>query len=257
MHPKDKTNLVQLLKEYVDIFAWSYRDMLGLDKEIVEHKIPLEPHYPPIKQKLRRISLDVSLKIKEEVKKDRNRDSPKDDFPLPQIDILMDNIVRHTCFSFMDGFSGYNQIKMALEDMEKTTFITQWGTFCYKVMSFGLKNAGTTYQRAMVALLHDIMHREVEVYVDDMIAKSKADQDHVQDLKKLFERLRKYRLHLNSGKCTFEVKSGKLFGFIVSEKGIEVNPDKVRAILEMKPPQTEKEVRGFLRRINYIARFIS
>ena len=88
------------------------------------------------------------------------------------IDFLVDNTAQHKVFSFMDGFSGYSQIKMAPEDMEKTTFITQWGTFCYKVMSFGLKNAGATYQRVMVALFHDMIHHEIEVYVDDMIARS-------------------------------------------------------------------------------------
>ena len=92
----------------------------------------------------------------------------------------------------MDGFSGYNQIRMALEDMEKTTFLTMWGTFCYKVMPFGLKNVGATYQRAMITLFHDMMHKEIEVYVDDMIAKSQGEDDHVIKLKKLFERLRKF-----------------------------------------------------------------
>ena len=139
----------------------------------------------------------------------------------------------------MDGFSGYNQIKMAPEDMEKTAFITLWGTFCYKVMSFGLKNAGVTYQWAMVALFHDMMHKEIEVYVDDMIAKSKTEEEHLVNLRKLFKRLRKYRLRLNPTKCTFMVKSGKLLGFIVSQKGIEVDPDKVKAILEMLEPRTE------------------
>jgi len=88
--------------------------------------------------------------------------------------------------------------------------------FCYKVMSFGLKNAEATYQRAMVALLHDMMHREIKVYVDDMIAKTKTEEEHLVNLRKLFERLRKYRLRLNPAKCTFGVKSGKLLGFIVS-----------------------------------------
>ena len=83
--------------------------------------------------------------------RDLNRASPKDDFPLPHIDVLVDNTAQHKIFSFIDGLCGYNQIKMALEDMEKTTFVTQWGTFCYKVMPFGLKNTGETYQRAMVA----------------------------------------------------------------------------------------------------------
>ena len=157
----------------------------------------------------------------------------------------------------MDGFSGLNQIKMAEEDREKTTFVTPWGTFCYKVMPFGLKNAGATYQRAMVALFHDMMHQEVEVYVDDILAKSKIEEDHVQILRKLFERLRKYQLKLNPAKCSFGVKTGKLLGFIVSNRGIEIDPDKVKAIQEMPAPKTEKEVRSFLGRLNYIARFIS
>ena len=157
----------------------------------------------------------------------------------------------------MDGFLGYNQIKMAPEDMEKTTFVTLWGTFCYKVMSFGLKNAGATYQRAMVALFYDMMHKEIEVYVDDMIAKSKNEEQHLVNLWKLFKRLCKYQLRLNPAKCTFGVKLGKLLDFIVSQKRIEVDPDKAKAILKMPEPRTEKQVRGFLGHLNYIARFIS
>jgi len=111
-------------------------------------------------------------------------------------------------------------------------------------MSFGLKNARATYQRAMVTLFHDMMHKEIEVYVDDMIAKSKIEEEHIVNLQKLFERLRKFKLRLNPTKCTFGVKSGKLLGFIVSQKGIEVDPDKVRAILEMLIPPIEKEVQG-------------
>ena len=173
---------------------------------------------------------------------DLNRANPKDNFPLPHIDVLMDNTTSFALFSFMDGFSGYNQIKMAPEGMEKTMFVTLWGTFCYKVMSFGLKNTGATYQWAMVALFHDIMHREIDVYVDDMIAKSKTEEEHLANLQKLFERLWKYKLRLNPAKCTFEVMSRKLLGFVVSQKGIEVNPEKVKAILEMSEPHTEKQV---------------
>jgi hypothetical protein len=124
-------------------------------------------------------------------------------------------------------------------------------------MPFGLKNAGATYQRAMVTLFHDMMHREVEVYVDDILAKSKEEEDHVQVLRRLFERLRKYQLKLNPAKCSFGVKTGKLLGFIVSGRGIEVDRDKAKPIQEMPAPKTEKEVRSFLRRLNYIARFIS
>jgi len=157
----------------------------------------------------------------------------------------------------MDGFSGYNQIRMAPEDMEKTTFITPWGTFCYKVMPFGLKNAGATYQRAMVTLFHDMIHKEIECYVDDMIAKSRTEEEHLDNLQKLFERLRKFKLRLNPNKCTFGVRTGKLLGFIVSERGIEVDPAKVKAIQEMPTPKTEREVRGFLGRSNYISRIMS
>lgn len=101
------------------------------------------------------------------------------------------------------------------------------------------------------------MHKEIEVYVDDMIAKSRSEEGHLVDLLKLFQRLRKFRLRLNPNKCTFGVRSGKLLGFIVSQKGIEVDPDKVKAIQEMPAPKTERQVRGFLGRLNYISRFIS
>ena len=138
--------------------------------------------------------------------RDLNRASPKDNFLLSHIDILVDNTTNFALFSFMDRFSGYNQIKMAPEDMEKTTFVTLWGTFCYKVMSFGLKNAGATYQRAMVVLFQDMMHKEIKVYKDDMIAKSRTEEEHLVNLQKLFEQLHKYRLRLNPAKCTFRVK---------------------------------------------------
>ncbi|GAU50475.1 hypothetical protein TSUD_409600 [Trifolium subterraneum] len=227
-----KERVIVLLREYVDIFAWSYQDMPGLDPEIVEHHLPLKPECPPVKQKLRRTHPDMALKIKEEVQKqidagflitseypqwlanivpvpkkdgkvrmcvdyrDLNKASPKDDFPLPHIDVLVDNTAKSKVFSFIDGFSGYNQIKMAVEDREKTTFITPWGTFCYKVMPFGLTNAGATYQRGMTTLFHDMMHKEIEVYVDDMIVKSGTEEEHVENLSKIFQRLRKYRLRL-------------------------------------------------------------
>jgi hypothetical protein len=109
----------------------------------------------------------------------------------------------------------------------------------------------------MTTLLHDMMHKEIEVYVDDMIVKSVTEEEHVEYLLKMFQRLRKYQLRLNPNKCTFGVRSGKLLGFIVSQKGIEVDPDKVRAIREMPVPKIEKQVRGFLGRLNYISRFIS
>uniref|UniRef100_A0A2N9GA71 Integrase catalytic domain-containing protein n=1 Tax=Fagus sylvatica TaxID=28930 RepID=A0A2N9GA71_FAGSY len=192
---EQKEALIALLREFHEIFAWSYQDMPGLDTDIVVHKIPLKPECKPVKQALRRMKPEVILKIKEEGGKaiegrmcvdyrDLNRASPKDNFPLPHIDTLVDNTATNVVFSFMDGFSGYNQIKMAEEDKSKTAFVTHWGTFVYDVMPFGLKNAGATYQRAMVTLFHDMIHHEIEVYVDDMIAKSRTAQDHLTDLRK-------------------------------------------------------------------------
>ena len=131
------------------------------------------------------------------------------------------------------------------------------GNFLLQSDVLWLKNARVTYQRAMVALFHEMMHKEIEVYRDDMIAKSKIKEEHLVNLRKLFKKLHKYRLRLNPAKCTFRVKSGKLLGFIVSQKGIEVDPDKVKAILKMPEPCTKKQVLGFLGRLNYISRFIS
>ena len=111
--------------------------------------------------------------------RDLNKASPKVDFSSPHIDVLVDNIVKASVFSFMDDFLGYNQIKMAPEDMEKTTSMTPCGTFDYKVIPLGLKNVGETYQRAMVTLFHDIIHKEVEVYVDDMIVKSHCNTPYI------------------------------------------------------------------------------
>ena len=113
--------------------------------------------------------------------RDLNKASPKDDFPLPHIDMLVDNTIGHSMLSFMDGFFGYSQILMGPEDMEKTSFIIEWGTYCYRVMPFGLKNVGATYQRATTTLFHDMMHRDVEVYVDDMIVKSRDRSDYIAD----------------------------------------------------------------------------
>jgi len=149
--------------------------------------------------------------------------------------------MRREAHSFMDGFSRYNQIKMANENKKKTTFVTLWGTFCYKVMSFELKNIWATYQKAMITLFHDMMHKKIKVYMDDMIVKSKRGENHCQNLRKLFERLRRYRLKLNPIKCLFEVKSRKLLGFMVSSQGIEVDPDKVKTIQVMPAPKIEKK----------------
>ena len=186
--------------------------------------------------------------------RDLNKVCPKDDFPLPYIDVLVDNTAGSALMSFFDGFSGYNQIKMAPKDMTKTTFTTKWGIYCYTVMLFGLKNARETYQRMATTLLHDMMHNEVKVNVDDdMIVKSEDRGSHTINLGKFFKRIKEHRLRLNPQKCTFRVTTRKLLSFIVSDKGIEVYPYKLKAILEMPPPKSEKEIRGFLGRLQCIS----
>uniref|UniRef100_A0A2N9F0S4 Uncharacterized protein n=1 Tax=Fagus sylvatica TaxID=28930 RepID=A0A2N9F0S4_FAGSY len=224
---------ITLLREFCEIFAWSYQDMPGLDTDIVVHKIPLKPECKPVKQALRRMKPEIILKIKEEVEKQLKAGFlSTDNFPLPHMDTLVNNTTTNAIFSFMDRFSGYNQIKMVEEDKSKTAFVTHWGTFMYDVMPFGLKNARATYQRAMVTLFHDMIHHEIEVYVDYMIAKSRTTQDHLTDLRKLFQCLKKYQLRLNLNKCAFGVTFGKLLGFIVSGRGIEIDPAKLTATYE-------------------------
>ena len=124
-------------------------------------------------------------------------------------------------------------------------------------MPFGLKNAGATYQRMTTTLLHDMIHKEIKVYVDDMMVKSITRVGHFAALHKFLARAEKYNLRLNPKKCIFGVTSRKLLGHIVSQKGIEIDPDKVKAIREMSAPSTEKKVRGFTGRLQYISRFIS
>ena len=147
---------------------------------------------------------------------DLNKACSKDSFPLPRIDQLMDSTAVHKLLTFMDAFSRYNQIRMAEEDQEKTSFITSQGLYYYKVMPFGLKNAGATYQRLVNKMFSKQIGRNMEVYVDDMLVKSKEDLAHLDDLKEMFTTLKQYQMRLNPSKCVFGVASGKFLGFMVS-----------------------------------------
>ena len=149
---------------------------------------------------------------------DLNKACPKDNFPLPWIDQLVDSIVGHKLLTFMDDFSGYNQIMMDEKDQKKSSFITSRGIFYYKVMPFDLKNAGATYQRIMNCMFHDHIGRNVEVYIDDMLVKTKEERNHLEDLQETFNTLRHYQMKLNPSKCAFRVSSGKFLGFMVSSK---------------------------------------
>ena len=138
----------------------------------------------------------------------------------------------------MEACSGYNQIRMDEADHEKTSFITSQGLFCYKVMPFGLKNVGATYQKLMNKMFANQIGRNVQVYVDDMLVKSWREEDNLKDLKEKFGTLRSYNMKLNPSKCVFGVIVGKFLGIMVSERGIKANLDKIRAIVEMPPWKT-------------------
>ena len=136
---------------------------------------------------------------------------------------MIDTATTYEAMSFMDGSSGYNQIRMSLKDKEHTVFRTPKGIYCYKVMPFGLKNAGTTYQRALQNIFDDLLHKNVECYVDDLVVKSRKRGDHLKNLRMVFELLRRYQLRMNPLKCAFGVTSGKFLGFIVRHREIKID----------------------------------
>ena len=132
---------------------------------------------------------------------DLNKACPKDPFLMPKIDQLVDATIGHPRMSFLDAFQGYHQIPLALDDQEKTAFVIPIGNYHYKVMPFGLKNAGSIYQRMMTRMLESQLGKNIEIYIDDMVVKSKMVSEHLGDLRAIFEILRKYKLHLNASKC--------------------------------------------------------
>ncbi|KAB2597290.1 hypothetical protein D8674_000210 [Pyrus ussuriensis x Pyrus communis] len=169
-----------------------------------------------------------------------NKVCSKDSFPLPLIDRLVDSTAGCELLSFMDVYSGYNQILMNPSDQKQTAFTTDRGLYYYKVMPFGLKNAGATYQRLVNSMFAEQIGKSMEVYVDDMLVKSKHADQHIANLSETFSILKKYRMRLNPNKCAFGMGSGKFLGFMISQRGIEANPEKIRAIMDMKEPLAEK-----------------
>jgi len=173
---------------------------------------------------------------------DLNKACPKDSLPMPQIDQLMDATIGHPRISFLDAFQGYHQIPLALGDQEKTAFVTPTGNYYYKVMPFGLKNVGSIYQRMMTRMFELQLGKNIEVYIDDIVVKSKVVSEHVGDLGDIFEILRRYKLCLNASKCSFGMGLGKFLGYMVTHCRIEVNLDQVKAINSLQLPWNPKEV---------------
>jgi len=173
---------------------------------------------------------------------DLNTACPKDPFPMLRIDQLVDATVSHPWMSFLDVFQGYHQIPLVLGDQEKTNFVTPTRNYHYKIMLFGLKNAGSTYQKMMTRMFEPQLHKNIEVYIDNMVVKSKVVFEHVGDLENIFEIMRKHKLRLNVSKCSFGMGSDKFLGYMVTLHGIEVNLDQVKAINSLQPPPNPKEV---------------
>jgi len=250
--PEEILIYIDLFKEFRDIFAWSCEEMPGIDPHIVKHEIKTYLDAKPVRKHLRAVNPRKAPAIKVEVEKllnigfiysvpltewvsnpvsvdkkqgtirvcmdfhDLNKAYPKDNFPAPFINQILDECAGSELFSFMDGFSGYNQIQIKPEDQHKITFICPWGTFAYRKMPFGLKNAVATFQHAMTFVFHDLKHM-VKSYLDDLASHSLKRVDHITHLRLVSERCRYYRIQLNPRKCIFCIKSGCLLGFLVSE----------------------------------------
>jgi len=187
---------------------------------------------------------------------DMNKACPKDTYPLPNIDRLVDGASGQEIMSFLDAYSGYNQIQMYEPNIPKTAFTTDTANYCYKVMPFGLKNAGATYQRLMDKVFKKQIGKNMEVYVDDMIVKSGEVEKHLEDLEEVFARIRKYNIRLNPEKCIFGVRGGKFLGFMLTNRDIEANPDKCEAIMKMGSPKNLKEVQRLVGKMNSLSRFL-
>jgi hypothetical protein len=186
-----------------------------------------------------------------------NKHYPKDPFPLPRIDQIIDSTAGCTRFSFLDAYSGYNQIKLKKEDKEKIALITPYDVFCYQVLLFGIKNAGATYQRMMQNFLGSQIGRNIQVYINDVVITTRKEESLINDLKETFDNLDKFKLKLNLTKCSFGVAAGQLLGFLVSARGIEANPEKIRAILTMGKPAKLHKVQQLTGRVAALSRFIA
>ncbi|XXG42081.1 hypothetical protein AAC387_Pa01g2429 [Persea americana] len=241
-----------------------------INPKIAVHKLNMQKDIKPVKQGQRRLRPNVMDKIELEVQKlkivgfIREEQHPK--WLANIVPVTKKNGQIRVCIDYRDLNGACSkdefplpipEIKMHPEDEKHTSFRTPFGVYCYTVMPFGLKNAGATYQRAMMKIFQDMQHKTVECYVDDLAVKSQRKEDRLKDLQEVFLRLCKHKLRMNPLKCFFGVSSRKFLGFIVWKAGIELDPTKVKAILEMPSPRTLRELKGLQRRLAYIRRFIS
>jgi hypothetical protein len=263
---EQKDKLCCLLKEFVGCFTWDYNEMLGFSRELVEHTLSIKLGFRPHKQPDKGFSLEIVRRLKEEVERlweakfirtcryaewvsnmvpvekkntskiricvnflDLNRAMPMDEYPMPIADDLINKAYGHKMISFLDGNTGYNQIFMAEEEIAKTDFDCPGfiRLFEWIVMTFRLKNASATNQRAMNLIFHNLLGVLMEIDIDDLVIKLAGFEGHLSDLRLVFERMERYNLKMNPLKCAFCVTAGKFLGFIVHEGGIEIDPEKI------------------------------
>ncbi|GKV15261.1 hypothetical protein SLEP1_g26057 [Rubroshorea leprosula] len=268
LSPDEKTELIAFLRANKDVFTWTSAAMLGIPtsrltviKEEVEKLLQVGF--------VRRVDYCEWVANPVLVKKangkwqmcidytNLNQACPKDCYPMPNIDKLVEAASGNERLSLLDAYSGYHQVPMAPKDEEKTSFYAGDEIYCYVMMPFGLKNVGATYQKMVTIVFRAQIGRNLEVYVDDIMVKSAKAGDHLTDLKETFNNLRKNRMRLNPAKCIFGVESGKFLGFMVSRRGIEVNPEKIKAVAEMEPPKSMKDIQRLTGRVVALHRFIS
>ncbi|GKV40237.1 hypothetical protein SLEP1_g47906 [Rubroshorea leprosula] len=255
LNPEERAELIAFLRANKDVFTWTSADMPGIPTSVFQHKLSTNPLKKPVAKKRRlfggeRVDYCEWVANPVLVKKangkwrmcidytNLNDACPKDCYPMPNIDKLVGAASGNERLSLLDAYSGYHQVSMAPEDEEKTSFYAGDEIYCYVMMPFGLKNAGATYQKMVTIVFRAQIGQNLEVYVDNIVVKSLKADDHLTDLEETFNNLRQNRMRLNPAKCIFGVESEKFLGFIVSWRGIEVNPEKIRAIAEMEPPNS-------------------
>uniref|UniRef100_A0A2N9I7G3 Uncharacterized protein n=1 Tax=Fagus sylvatica TaxID=28930 RepID=A0A2N9I7G3_FAGSY len=253
----DRQGLVTLLMGYRDVFAWSVYEAPGVSPDLACHSLNISGDAKPISQKRRKLAPERAEIVAKEVERLLEANAIRIHSLFPRIDQLVDSASGHERMSFLDAFQGYHQIPMAHSDQEKTAFITPKGVYCYRVMPFGLKNAGATYQRMVTGMFGHLIGNTVEAYIDDMLIKSKKKTSHVEDLREVLEILRATKLRLNATKCLFGVSSGKFLGHMISYNGVEANPDQISALLSLQPPKDAKQVQRLTGMVAALGRFIS
>ncbi|KAI3821347.1 hypothetical protein L1987_08913 [Smallanthus sonchifolius] len=256
--PEDiEKDILNFLKGRKATFAWKHEDMTEEVERLLKSRMIREVKLPKwlasvvVVQKKNgkwRFCVDYT---------DLNKACPKDPFPLPHIDSMVDATAGHEILTFMDASSGFQQIQMEPSDQEDTVFMTPTGIYCYIVMPFGLKNARATYQRLVNMMCKDKIGDTMEVYIDDMVVKSKRDEDHLRDLREAFDILDQYNMQLNPSKCHFGVGAGKFLGYMVTKRGIEASPEQIKAIINLKSPANTKDVQRLTDRVAALNRFIS